>query len=116
MNPQKISEARLNFEKADVSAKITQLAGDVSEVLEHLTERVDFIFLDADRKAYLSSAEPLFNTLEPGGLLVCDNAISHRDELADFTLWLNKQNNLKSALVPVGKGELLVYKVEVEVN
>ncbi|WP_211328789.1 O-methyltransferase [Shewanella algidipiscicola] len=63
VNPQKISEARLNFEQAGVSAKITQLAGDVSEVLEHLTERVDFIFLDADRKAYLSLAEPLFNTL-----------------------------------------------------
>ncbi|MFP2767897.1 O-methyltransferase [Oceanisphaera sp. KMM 10153] len=112
VNPQKVAEARVNFDKTNVSSKITQLVGDVSDVLVEVPENVDFIFLDADRKTYVSLAKQLFKLLKNGGLLVCDNAISHRDELENFTVWLNKQSNLSISLVPVGKGELLVYKGE----
>ncbi|WP_028580863.1 O-methyltransferase [Desulfogranum japonicum] len=111
-NPQKVAEASVNFDKAKVNSKITQLVGDVSEVLNEVPENVDFIFLDADRKTYTTLAEQLCNLLKNGGLLVCDNATSHRSELEEFIAWLNIQDNLSISLVPVGKGELLVYKGE----
>ncbi|SIT03369.1 O-methyltransferase [Neptunomonas antarctica] len=114
-NPQKVTEAAVNFDKANVSSKIIQLVGDVSEVLGEVTENVDFIFLDADRKTYVALAERLFNLLNNGGLLVCDNATSHSNELEAFTAWLKNQDNLITSLVPVGKGELLVYKGEKQV-
>jgi len=111
-NPQKVAEAKANFDKAKVSSNITQLVGDVSEVLVEVTENVDFIFLDADRKTYVALGEQLFKLLKNGGLLVCDNATSHSGELEAFTEWLNSQDNLSISLVPVGNGELLVYKGE----
>ena len=111
-NPQKVAEATANFDKANVSSNITQLVGDVSEVLVEVTENVDFIFLDADRKTYVALGEQLFKLLKNGGLLVCDNATSHSGELEEFTDWLNSQDNLSISLVPVGNGELLVYKGE----
>ncbi|WP_237667984.1 O-methyltransferase [Vibrio toranzoniae] len=112
VNPQKIVEASLNFSQTHTSSKIIQLVGDVTEVLSDVPESVDFIFLDADRKNYVSLADDLLNLLRTGGLLVCDNATSHADELAEFRSWINSQQNLSVSLVPVGKGELLVYKGE----
>ncbi|EOW9280498.1 O-methyltransferase [Vibrio cholerae] len=111
-NLQKIEEASLNFKKTHTSSKIVQLVGDVTKVLSDVPGSMDFIFLDADRKTYVSLADGLFNLLKTGGLLVCDNATSHVDELAEFRSWVSSQQNLSVSLVPVGKGELLVYKGE----
>ncbi|MCC4263062.1 O-methyltransferase [Oceanimonas baumannii] len=109
-NPQKAAEAALNFTTVNLTDKIVQVAGDVTEVLPAIPGNVDFIFLDADRKQYTFLAESLFGLLKEGGLLVCDNAISHSDELQPFTDWVNGQPHLSCSLVPVGKGELLVFK------
>ncbi|EJL6579070.1 O-methyltransferase [Vibrio cholerae] len=111
-NPQKIEEASLNFNQTHTSSKIVQLVGDATEVLPNVPESMDFIFLDADRKTYVSLADDLFNLLKTGGLLVCDNATSHADELEEFRAWVSSQHNLSVSLVPIGKGELLVYKDE----
>ncbi|CAG9296968.1 O-methyltransferase [Celerinatantimonas diazotrophica] len=112
VNPEKVTQASANIGIANLSSKVTQLVGNASDVLADVPGHVDFIFLDADRKEYVTLAEQLFNLLKPGGLLVCDNATSHRDELEEFIYWLNHQSNLSTSLVPVGKGELLVYKGE----
>ncbi|EOW9495309.1 O-methyltransferase [Vibrio cholerae] len=111
-NPQKIEEASLNFNQTHTSSKIVQLVGDATEVLSNVPESMDFIFLDADRKTYVSLADDLFNLLKTGGLLVCDNATSHADELEEFRAWVSSQHNLSVSLVHIGKGELLVYKDE----
>ncbi|EGR0775223.1 O-methyltransferase [Vibrio cholerae] len=111
-NPQKTEEASLNFNQTRTSSKIVQLVGDATEVLSNVPENMDFIFLDADRKTYVSLADDLFNLLKTGGLLVCDNATSHADELEEFRAWVSSQHNLSVSLEPIGKGELLVYKDE----
>ncbi|EKG0016984.1 O-methyltransferase [Vibrio cholerae] len=111
-NLQKIEEASLNFNQTHTRSKIVQLVGDATEVLSYVPESMDFIFLDADRKTYVSLADDLFNLLKTGGLLVCDNATSHADELEEFRAWVSSQHNLRVSLVPIGKGELLVYKDE----
>ncbi|WP_415898524.1 O-methyltransferase [Neptuniibacter sp. QD48_11] len=109
-NSCKIDEASENFRQAQLNSKITQLDGDVVDLLPKLPQNIDFIFLDADRSQYLSIAEQLFSLLREGGLLVCDNAVSHKEELEGFNAWIANQSNLSTSLVPVGKGELLVYK------
>ncbi|WP_415890980.1 O-methyltransferase [Neptuniibacter sp. SY11_33] len=109
-NSHKITEASENFRKAELDSRITQLDGDVADLLSKPPQNIDFIFLDADRSQYLSIAEQLFSLLKEGGLLVCDNAVSHKEELEGFNAWIADQSNLSTSLVPVGKGELLVYK------
>lgn len=114
MSGEKAAEARGNFEQAGVASRVVQLTGDAVEVLDDVPEGVDVIFLDADRSTYVALAEKLFGLLRVGGLLVCDNAVSHREELEGFMAWLKTQENLSTSLVPVGKGELLVFKDERE--
>ncbi|BBO71434.1 O-methyltransferase [Desulfosarcina alkanivorans] len=109
-NEAKAAEAKRNFERAGLLYKITQLVGDVRSELAKVPQNVDMIFLDADRSLYLSLAEKLFDLLNTGGLLVCDNAVSHESELTEFVDWVRPHKHLSVSLVPVGKGELLVYK------
>ena len=106
----KAAEAKRNFERVGLLPKITQLVGDVRSELAKAPQNVDMIFLDADRSLYLSLAVNLFGLLKTGGLLVCDNAVSHESELTEFVDWVRSNKHLSVSLVPVGKGELLVYK------
>ena len=48
--------------------------------------------------------------LQPGVLLVCDNATSHKSELADFISYIKSQPMFTKSLVPVGKGEFIAHK------
>jgi predicted O-methyltransferase YrrM len=68
------------------------------------------IFLDADRSKYTDMIQDISRLLKIGGLIVCDNAISHESEIAEFTAYLKSQQNFSTSLVPVGKGEFLAYK------
>ncbi|WP_081878755.1 hypothetical protein [Vibrio diazotrophicus] len=45
----------------------------------------DMIFLDANRLEYPDYYDRLIASLRCGGLLVCDNAISHEEEFKLFT-------------------------------
>lgn len=68
------------------------------------------IFLDAERPAYVGYWPDLDRTLEPGGLLVVDNARSHADQVADFRALIDGAPGYESVLLPTGAGLLLVSK------
>ena len=106
----KAEEAVINFERAGLTNKIELLRGDVQVLLKDLKEQYDLIFLDADRSTYMDMRHDILHLLKTGGLIVCDNAISHKPELAEFTTFLKSQQNLSTSLVPVGKGEFLAIK------
>ena len=48
--------------------------------------------------------------LSPRGLLVVDNAISHREEMNDWMAEVAQDPAFLTALVPVGKGEFLAVR------
>ncbi|ODC02649.1 methyltransferase [Terasakiispira papahanaumokuakeensis] len=106
----KAQEARAHFEQVGLSERIELLEGDALEQLHQLQGLFDLVFLDADRGQYLAMADAVWARLKPGGLLVCDNAISHQQQLAPFREWVQARTDTSEALVPVGKGELMVYK------
>lgn len=68
------------------------------------------IFLDAERGLYASYWADLLRALTPGGLLVVDNCVSHADQVADFRALVDAEPSVRSALVPIGAGLLLISK------
>lgn len=110
LSENKAKEALLNIERARLSSKIILWQGNALEKLRELRGEYDFIFLDADRSQYMEMTEDILRLLKTGGLLVCDNAVSHPEELADFMASLKSRPRLSTSLVPVGKGQFLVYK------
>lgn len=111
MDPWKAEQARLNFQKASVDVVITQIVTPAEAYLPACSPAsLDFIFLDSDRSQYTGWLNQLLSLLRPGGLLVVDNAVSHEAELAEFTSLVHQIPGLDSSLVPVGNGELLLWK------
>jgi predicted O-methyltransferase YrrM len=68
----------------------------------------DFIFLDAERPAYLGYWPDLVRVLAPRGLLVVDNVISHASELVEFREVVAGDERVMEALCPTGAGALLI--------
>jgi len=111
MNPEKVGLARINFERAGLSRFISLVEADAAEVLAAAADSIyDFVFLDSERTEYLWWWPYVLRVLRPGGLAVCDNAISHKHELEQFTAAVHRTPRCSMCLVPVGKGQLLILK------
>jgi len=111
MNPEKARLARINFEHSGLSRFIHLVEADAAEVLTAAADSIyDFVFLDSERTEYRSWWPHILRVLRPGGLIVCDNAISHKHELEEFTAAVRRAPNCSMCLVPVGKGQLLILK------
>lgn len=106
----KIALAHRNFERSGLGHKITQIQSDASEYFNGLEHTFDIVFLDAERVEYMNVAEHIINAIRPGGLLICDNALSHAHELEAFFHFIADTQQFTTSLVPVGKGEYLAYK------
>ena len=104
--------AQANFEQAGLAGRITQLAGEAGALLPTLPSAgFPLSFLDAERRQYRAWWPQLQRLLPPRGLLVVDNAISHREELAEWMAEVAQDPRFVTSLVPVGKGEWLVVRV-----
>jgi predicted O-methyltransferase YrrM len=103
--------ARHTLVAADLEATVTLVCEGVESFLPGLPdESIDFLFLDADRSGYARYAGDLARVLRPGGLWVTDNAVSHAHEMGDLMRFAAGLDGWSDALVPVGKGEYLLYK------
>ncbi|WP_323904942.1 O-methyltransferase [Aeromonas hydrophila] len=104
--------AAANFERAGLAPWIEQLAGEAGTLLPTLpTAAYPLIFLDSDRQHYQAWWPEIQRLLAPRGLLVVDNAISHREELAEWMAQVELDPAFATSLVPVGKGEWLVVRL-----
>jgi predicted O-methyltransferase YrrM len=65
--------ARKNFERAGVDDLITLIPGNAHEEVTNIKERIDILFLDADKGGYLDYLEKLFPLVRPGGLVIAHN-------------------------------------------
>ena len=70
--------AKSNFERLNLSDRVTQLKGDAKEVLQDLVsnnERFDFIFLDGPKGQYLGYLPLLNELLVGGGIIFADDVL-----------------------------------------
>lgn len=108
--PAKIELARATFKAAQVEHLITLVEGDV---LDHLpqTASIAFCFLDTEKELYAPCYEIVIPKLVPGGLLIADNAINHRETLQPFLDRALADPRVDALIVPIGKGVLVCRKI-----
>jgi len=109
--PEKAELARETFARAKVEDRVELVNGDARSKLKDYDE-IAFCFLDAEKEMYAELYALAVPRLLPGGLLVADNVISHRDELQDFVKTARKDKTVDAAVLPVGKGLLVCAKLE----
>lgn len=107
----KTNLARRTLLEADLEDTVTLVEEAVERFLPGLPdESVDLLFLDADPTGYAHYAEDLARILRPGGLWVTDRAVAHAQEMEPLLRFAASLDGWNQALVPVGKGELLLLK------
>ncbi|CAG0958699.1 cobalt-precorrin-6B (C15)-methyltransferase [Anaerolineae bacterium] len=111
LSPRKAEMARENFGRAGMQSRIDLRLGNAGDFLKaQARETVDFIFLDSERSEYVGWWNDLQRVLVSSGLLVVDNAVSHAREMEIFSARVRETPGYLTALVPVGKGELVILK------
>ena len=107
--PEKADVARETVSKTGMEDHIEIIHGDARGHLSDYDE-IAFCFLDAEKEMYTEFFELIVPKLVSGGLLVADNVISHAEELKGFLATARKDKTVDAAILPVGKGLLLVSK------
>lgn len=115
--------AKNNFIKYGVQERIRLLEGNATDILPGLGT-YDLVFLDADKKYYISLFQPVLNRLKQGGVLIVDNLLwkgevaspsekkkVSSDILREFNKLFLSEETLKSTIIPVGDGIGLAVKL-----
>lgn len=107
---EKAEMARETFRVAGLEEVVTLVEDDARNHLATL-EGVGFCFLDAEKEVYGDCYELVVPQLVPGGLLVADNAINHRDTLQPMIDRALTDPRVDALVVPLEKGELVCRKL-----
>jgi caffeoyl-CoA O-methyltransferase len=108
--PEKAELARNTFQTAGVTGLVKLVQGDAREFLPQYSN-IAFCFLDAEKEAYADCYEAVIPNLVPGGWLVADNAINHRQTLLPLLERALADDRVDALIVPIGNGELLCRKI-----
>jgi predicted O-methyltransferase YrrM len=104
-------EARRSLVAAGLADHVTFRIGDGGVALGELADgEVDLLFLDAERTEYPSWWPHPVRVLRAGGALVADNALSHPEEIAPLRELVERDPQLTSTTIAVGKGELVALR------
>ena len=106
--------AKDNFDKCGVSDVITIKQGDAATVLEYLPEdyKVDFAFIDANKRQYIDFFHLIDPHLVKGGYIACDNVISHAQKVQTFLEDIDKNPNYENVVLPLPAGLSLGKKLK----
>lgn len=108
--PEKAALARETFRLAGVEQVVRLVEGDARQFLSGYAG-IAFCFLDAEKEVYAECYEAVIPELVPGGLLVADNAINHRETLQPMLERALSDERVDALIVPIGNGELLCRKL-----
>lgn len=101
--------ARETFKAAGIEETVELVVGDGREYL-HSYKDISFCFLDADKEVYYDCYEKIVPNLVKGGLLVADNAISHKKQLQAMLERALNDERVDALVVPIGSGVLVCRK------
>ncbi len=104
--PEKARLARETFQAAGVENAVRLVEGDARQHLPRYCA-IAFCFLDAEKEVYADCYEAVIPRLVPGGLLLADNAINHREALQPMLDRAMSDARVDSLVVPIGKGVLV---------
>ena len=103
-DPAKCEAWRRNIEEAGLAEWADLVEGDACETLRALEDVFDVVFLDAEKDDYESLFELARWKLEPGGIAVADNVLSHEETLGAYSRARQADPTLESVTVPLDRG------------
>jgi caffeoyl-CoA O-methyltransferase len=103
-DPAKVEAWRRNVEDAGLEEWAELREGDAFELLPQIDDVFDVVFLDAEKGDYEELFRLAREKVEPGGVIVADNVLSHPDPLARYSAARQADPTLTSVTVPLDRG------------
>ena len=103
-DPEAAARWRENVREAGLEEWVELLEGDALELLPALDDVFDVVFLDGEKAQYEAYFALARERVEPGGLVVADNVLSHPDELGGYVEARQADPGLLSVTVPLDRG------------
>lgn len=112
------------FEKSGYRNQITQLVGNAIEIIPTLEQKLDLVFIDADKSNYINYFNLIIDKMNPGGIILSDNVLwsgkvvetldlKDKDTkvLLEYNKLLNEDARIETVLLPIRDG-LTVSRVK----
>lgn len=132
-NEEMIGFAKENFARFDQRDQITLLEGDAVDLLKHIEQRFDLIFMDSAKSKYIVFLPEVLKRLEVGGVVILDDIFQGGDVARDImevrrgqrTIYRGLQRlfdatldhpGLTASLIPLGDGILMIRKNQEKVS
>ena len=103
-DPAKVDAWRHNVEESGLTDWAELRDGDAFELLPRIDDVFDVVFLDAEKDDYEALFQLVREKLEPGGVVVADNVLSHPDPLARYSAARQADPSLLSVTIPLDRG------------
>jgi predicted O-methyltransferase YrrM len=103
-DPAKCEAWRRNVEEAGLTEWAELVEGDATEQLPVIDDIFDLVFIDAEKEDYEGHFRLARPTVEPGGLIVADNVLSHEEMLGAYSRARQSDSALVSVTVPLDRG------------
>lgn len=115
--------AKKYFKKSGLSDKIIQHTGNACEIIPSINLPFDLVFIDGDKREYLSYYDLIFDKLTPGGFIIADNILwsgkvvdtsSEKDEqtleIMNFNEAVKNDSRVSKVILPIRDGLFLIQK------
>ena len=103
-DPAKVEAWRRNIAEAGLEETAELVEGDAFETLPQIQDVFDIVFIDAEKDDYERLFQLARDKVEPGGLFVADNVLSHADPLAEYSKARQADSTLESVTIPLDRG------------
>ena len=103
-DPVKCEAWRRNVAEAGLEEWAELIEGDAQETLAAIDDVFDLVFIDAEKEDYEDLFALARGKLEPGGLVVADNVLSHEETLGAYSRARQSDPTLESVTVPLDNG------------
>lgn len=112
-DPAKCEAWRRNVEEAGLDEWAELVEGDAFETLPAIEDVFDVVFIDAEKDDYERLFRLVRPKVEPGGVVIADNVLSHEETLGAYSRARQVDPTLESVTVPLDRGlELSVVLTE----
>ena len=112
------------FEKSEFANKINFHIGDALEIIPNLKNNIDLVFIDADKRNYLSYYEAIISKVKKGGFILADNVLWGNkviDEVDDndlytkgiieFNKFVHEDKRVDNVILPIRDGIMILRKI-----
>jgi predicted O-methyltransferase YrrM len=112
------------FKKAGILEKIELIIGDALDIIPTLKHEFDLVFIDAEKKDYVSYYQLLIEKVKPGGYILADNALwygrvinkpdtfdKETQGIVSFNKFINEDPRVENMILPIRDGIMLIRKI-----